>query len=274
MLLQNAGEVLHVTQVKIGVQFAHSYQHLLFRNQVCLVLSKSLEHVFNVLTSQSTLETINQLLLLWLKSLHQGLTHLGLNVNSSFNRLSHWGKVLVVRKGLLSHRSSSTYSHSWNLHLSELIHDFQEVIVVDYIVKARSEEVHELDELTRLNAPDVLKDDIDKVFLLDYASVVGVMHSELLIQVQLHCVVHLVNFFENESGFRILNYYFFFKQTSCLGSERVLLVPLERWLSKPMSLVGKGLLRRFFLSVVLHLVWTRLAIGSRSLRRELLDCTV
>lgn len=66
-----------------------------------------------------------------------------------------------------------------NRHVSEFVQDLQEVVIIDYIIKASSEQTHEMHQFTRLNLLNILKDDVYEVVLLDDASVVRVKMSEL-----------------------------------------------------------------------------------------------
>lgn len=142
----------------------------------------------------------------------------------------------------------------WDLewHVTKLIKDLQKVVIVDYVIKAGGEEVHEVHKLAGLNAPDILKYHIDEVVLLDDASVVGIMLPEFRVQVDLQMVVHLVDLLQHCSSFKVLQNYFFLQKSSCLSSEGVLLVALERWLREVVAFVTKSLLRWLVICVVYH----------------------
>jgi hypothetical protein len=64
-------------------------------------------------------------------------------------------------------------------HVSKFIKNLKEIIVVNNIIKASCEEIHKLNELTRLDASHILKDHIDKVFFLYNSSVIWIKLSVL-----------------------------------------------------------------------------------------------
>ena len=64
-------------------------------------------------------------------------------------------------------------------HVSEFIENLQEVIIVDNVIKAGGEEIHEVHQFSSLDASHILEDHIDKVILLNDASVVWIMLSKL-----------------------------------------------------------------------------------------------
>ena len=66
-----------------------------------------------------------------------------------------------------------------NRHVSEFVQDLQEVIIIDYIIKASREQTHEMHQFTRLNLLNILKDDVYEVVLFNDSCVVRVKVSKL-----------------------------------------------------------------------------------------------
>lgn len=95
-------------------------------------------------------------------------------------------------------------------HVTKFVENLQEVIVVNYIIEACGEKVHELHEFTRLDASHVFENHVDEVCLLNDACVVWIVHSKLGVKVNLHMVIHLIDLLQNCCSLQVLENYFFF----------------------------------------------------------------
>lgn len=137
---------------------------------------------------------------------------------------------------------------------TKLIKNLKEVLVVNNIIKACSEQIHKLHKLTGLDTSYIFKNHIHKVISLDDSGIRYILLPKLAVQLHLLLLLHIVDLFKYQSSFRVLQDDLFFQKPGILTSEWILLVPLQTWLAKVMLSLANHVHRRLLLSVKKNLV--------------------